>query len=155
VGFADFLRRRWRRFLIPAFILVSAGAMLVITRNEVHPQLSRQTVIDTAVSPEYRHLYSRVAAKLVRRIDLERAAPDVGENDQPNQLIWVVAVSGDYGIPPSFACCSAPSDYHGKNTWGIAIIPDASKPMVGEMMTSWHGSWPPFFDSLPDLAAGD
>lgn len=100
-----------------------------------------------------RQAFPRVAAKLMRRRDLQRADPEWSGGD-PNQLIWVVAVSGNYGIAPSFACCSVPADYHGYNTWGVAIFVDAlAPPNASEFESSYHGNWPPFFDGLPDLAA--
>jgi len=48
-----------------------------------------------------------------------------------------------------------PADYQGHNTWGLAIFVDApGAPQANEFGVSYHGDWPPFFDSLPDLAAG-
>jgi hypothetical protein len=101
------------------------------------------------------HQFPRVEAKLMYRRDLERAASEWRTSDDANSLIWVVAVSGNFGIGPSFACCSVPSDYAGHNTWGIAIIEDgAPTPEPREFEGSWHGDWPPFFDGLPDLERG-
>jgi hypothetical protein len=69
-------------------------------------------------------------------------------------LIWLVAISGNYGISPSFGCCSVPFDYPGHNTWGLAIFVDQpAPPNAREFAVSYHGEWPPFFDQLPDLAA--
>jgi hypothetical protein len=148
-------RYRSRLIILPA-ILIAVGSALVINHGlPVHSQLSRQTVIDATVNPGDRHLYGRVEAKLMHRSDLQHGDTEFGSNGQPNQLIWVVAVSGNYGIAPSFGCCGGPADYHGKNTWGIAIIPDApGKPVLREFEASWHGDWPPFFDGLPDLYTG-
>jgi hypothetical protein len=71
------------------------------------------------------------------RRNLQRA--DSGRSGgKPDELIWVVAVSGNYGISPSFGCCSVPSDYPGHNTWGPAIFVDG---------------WGPAHADLPDLAA--
>ena len=88
----------------------------------------------------------------------QRAAKELGgrsPDESPDDLIWVVAVSGNYGISPSFGCCSVPADYHGHNTWGLAIFVDApGVPHANEFGVSYHGDWPPFFDGLPDLAAG-
>ena len=95
---------------------------------------------------------------MMYRRDLQRAAKELSgtsPDESPDDLIWVVAVSGNYGISPSFGCCSVPADYHGHNTWGLAIFVDApSAPQANEFGVSYHGDWPPFFDSLPDLAAG-
>lgn len=150
------LAQPWPRLIVPTLVLFTVGFALVLNSALAgHPQLTRQAAIDAAVSPSDRHLYSRVAAKLMHRSDLERADREVGSNGQPNQLVWVVAISGNYGIGPSFGCCSVPADYHGKNTWGVAIIADApGRPVPGEFVGSWHGDWPPFFDGLPDLSAG-
>ncbi len=147
---------RYRSRLIILALLIAVALALVIGHGlPVHSQLSRQAVINAAVSLEDRHLYGRVEAKLMHRSDLQHADTEFGTNGQPDQLIWVVAVSGNYGIAPSFGCCGGPTDYHGKNTWGIAIIPDApGKPVLREFEASWHGDWPPFFDGLPDLYAG-
>jgi hypothetical protein len=98
-------------------------------------------------------VFSRVEAKLMYRRDLQRADPQSG-GDNRNELIWVVAVSGNYGISPSFGCCSVPRDYPGHNTWGLAVFVDGpGAPRANEFEVSYHGDWPPFFDQLPDLAA--
>lgn len=77
------------------------------------------------------------------RRDLQRAATELS-GGSPDELIWVVAVSGNYGILPSFGCCSVPSDYPGHNTWGLAIDVDApGPPVANEFAVSYHGDWPP------------
>lgn len=158
---------RWtfvRNWLWPrlAPVLVGVGIpvlalLIVMALNpaaRAHPHLSRDAVIAAALKGYDRHGFSRVEAKLMYRHDLERADPEVGHTNH-DDLIWVVAVSGNYGIAPSFGCCSVPADYPGHNTWGIAVIGDAPGAIqVNEFVTSYHGDWPPFFDGLPDLAAG-
>jgi hypothetical protein len=119
----------------------------------IHPQLSKASVIEAALQGYNRTAFSRVEAKLMFRRDLQGNSEWNG-NGKPDQLIWVVAVSGNYGISPSFGCCSVPADYPGHNTWGVAIFVDGSgAPRANECEVSYHGDWPPFFDRLPDLAA--
>jgi hypothetical protein len=119
----------------------------------VYPQLSKPSVISAALQGYRAESFSRVEAKLMYRRDLQRANWGPGAGN-PDQLIWVVAVSGNYGISPSFGCCSAPADYPGHNTWGLAIFVDGpGPPNANEFAVSFHGDWPPFFDQLPDLAA--
>ena len=137
-------------------IAVTIAAFLVtfaLQPGSAHPQLSRQAVIKAALTGYRAGQFSRVEAKLMYRRDLRRAEPQ-WSSDEPNQLIWVVAASGNFGIGPSFGCCSVPADYPGHNTWGMGIIVDKpGPPTMNEFEGSWHGDWPPFFDQLPDLAA--
>ena len=136
---------------IPILALVVTLALNPAAR--AHPHLSKQAVIAAALNGYDRRAFSRVEAKLMHRHDLERADPESGHTST-DDLIWVVAVSGNYGISPSFGCCTVPAGYPGLNTWGMAIIVDRpGPPELGEFDTSWHGDWPPFFDQLPDLAA--
>jgi hypothetical protein len=134
--------------------IVALALMLAMeAATSTHPHLTRQSVIDAALKGYEHQTFPRVAAKLMHRGDLQRADPGWRGRD-PSELIWVIAVSGNYGIAPSFACCSVPSDYPGYNTWGLAIFVDAVAPLTAnEFEVSYHGSWPPFFDELPDLAA--
>jgi hypothetical protein len=119
----------------------------------VHPQLSKPSVIETALQGYDTTAFPRVEAKLMHRRDLQRADSE-WNGSPPDELIWVVAVSGNYGISPSFGCCSVPRDYPGHNTWGLAIFIDGpGAPRAKEFEVSYHGDWPPFFDQLPDLAA--
>jgi hypothetical protein len=149
------LRISWRSLIVPGLLLVVSSVLVLNSGLTVRPHLSRQAVIQAVVSPAERHLYSRVAAKLIHRRELHLADPLMGDNGQPGQLVWVVAVSGNYGLAPSFGCCGGPADYHGRNTWGMVIIPDApGPPVLNEFESDWHGDWPPFFDALPDLYIG-
>jgi hypothetical protein len=135
-------------------ILALLVTMLLNPAARAHPHLSRQAVVDAALKGYDRRAFRRVEAKLMYRHDLERADPEAGHTNH-DELIWVVAVSGDYGIAPSFGCCSVPAGYLGHNTWGMAVVLDRSGPIeINEYETSWHGDWPEFFDRLPDLAAG-
>jgi hypothetical protein len=138
-------------------VAVTIAALLVtfaLRPGSVHPQLSRQSVIEAALTGYKPGQFSRVEAKLMYRRDFQRADPG-WSTDNPSQLIWVVAVAGNYGISPSFGCCSVPADYPGHNTWGLAVFVDqGGPPHANEFQASYHGDWPPFFDSLPDLMAG-
>jgi hypothetical protein len=148
---AAIARRQSLTVGIPIAALLLAVAVHSVTT--VHAQLSRQGVIAAALKGYDPHAFPRIEAKLMNRHDLERADPDLGHTK--DEWIWVVAVSGNYGISPSFGCCSVPSDYSGHNTWGIAVIVDRPGPIVvDEFETSWHGDWPPFFEALPDLSHG-
>ena len=110
-------------------------------------------MIKAALQGYNRTAFSRVEAKLMYRRDLQGNSEWNG-NGEPDQLIWVVAVSGNYGISPSFGCCSVPADYPGHNTWGVAIFVDGpGAAHANEFEVSYQGDWPPFFDQLPDLAA--
>lgn len=149
------------RLLVGVLLFAAVGLVLALKAAGVgtpHPYLSKAAVIDAAFLGYDRAAFSRVEAKLMYRRDLQRAAKELSgtsPDESPDDLIWVVAVSGNYGISPSFGCCSVPADYHGYNTWGLAIFVDApGAPHANEFGVSYHGDWPPFFDSLPDLAAG-
>jgi hypothetical protein len=148
---------RWPRLAYGVLPLAVVGLILALgapSLTPVHPQLSKQSVIDAALHGYDRKAFPRVEAKLMHRRDLQHANPEWG-GDMPNELIWVVAVSGNYGLSPSFGCCSIPSDYPGHNTWALAIFVDGSgAARASEFGVSYHGDWPPFFDDLPDLAAG-
>jgi hypothetical protein len=89
-------------------------------QTPVHPQLSKPSVIEAALQRYDSKSFSRVEAKLMYRRDLPRANPGLGGGN-PDELIWVVAVAGNYGISPSFGCCSVPASYPGHSTWGLAI----------------------------------
>ena len=150
-----------RRFLrrpevITAVIAVLALAGTFVLRpGSVHPNLSKQAVIASALKGYDSRVFTRVEAKLMHRRSLQLADSMDRSSGNPDELIWAVAVSGNYGVSPSFGCCGVPADYHGYNTWGMAIIVDAPGiPQPNEFEADWHGDWPPFFDSLPDLAAG-
>jgi hypothetical protein len=147
---------RWPRAiygLLPLAAVVMILALNARPPTPVHPQLSKPSVIEAALHG-YRTAFPRVEAKLMYRRDLQRVDMGWSGNGKADQLIWVVAVSGNYGISPSFGCCSVPADYPGHNTWGLAIFVDGpGPPHASEFEVSYHGDWPPFFDQLPDLAA--
>ena len=152
--------RNWLKRILPrpaVFSVVLAVAALLVAvalrPGAVHPQLSKQVVVKAALTGYEAGQFSRVEAKLMYRRDFQRADPG-WSTDNPGQLIWVVAVAGNYGISPSFGCCSVPADYPGHNTWGLAVFVDqGGPPHASEFQANYHGDWPPFFDQLPDLAA--
>jgi hypothetical protein len=108
----------------------------------IHPKITRQQAIQAAMRWGDRHQYPRVEAKYMRSSDLAEGTGDVTLRPSTSDFVWVVAVSGHYGISPL-----------GRTTWGIAIIKDewvaAQSPVFESGVT---GDWPPFFDGLPDLA---
>jgi hypothetical protein len=103
---------------------------------------------------------SRLAAKQMRFGDLRKAmgAPnewspnlDVGAED--GRLIWVVAMSGDWvpDIPGLPGGAPIPHD-----RWAVQIISataDAGLTPIDGVQASSMGSWPPYFDTLPDTGA--
>ena len=149
----------WQRLIRAVLPIAAVGLILALngpSLGPVHPHHSREAIIDAALHGYDATAFSRVDAKLMYRRDLQRAAKELsgrGPDESRDELIWVVAVSGNYGLSPSFGCCSVPSDYPGQNTWGLAIFVDApGSPVANEFDVSYHGDWPPFFDDLPDLA---
>jgi hypothetical protein len=122
-------------------VAVSVAVLLLVGVAGVHPALSRQQAIDAALSEL--QASRRYAVKLVRESDFERAAPDFGRTSGPDYLVWVVAVSGDYGMrgesggPPT--------------TWGVALVNDQRPAQLSGTLTGVDGDWPSFFDRLIDL----
>jgi hypothetical protein len=124
--------------------LVVAGAVLALGQGHLSPQLSRQQAIDVALHADpVREPPRRIAAKLVHRTDLESLTTT--DLHAGNELVWVVAVSGDFG--PECSQCPTP------NTWGIAVIPDHLPGQVTLFIGGRTGDWPPFFDRLQDLGS--
>jgi len=155
MGHRSAVAARWPRLIYGLLPLAVVGLVLLLgapPSTAVHPHLSKQSVIDAALQGYDHKVFSRVEAKLMYRRDLQRADPESGGGIR-DELIWVVAVSGNYGLSPSFGCCSVPRDYPGYNTWGLAIFVDGpGAAHANEFAVSYHGDWPPFFDQLPDLA---
>ena len=85
--------------------------------------------------------YPRVEAKYMRYSDLVAGGEAISSGGS-DYFVWVVAVSGQYGISPL-----------GRTTWGLAIVTDewvsTGSPVFEGGIT---GVWPPFFDGLPDRA---
>jgi len=123
-------------------VALTLAVLLLVGIAGVHPALSRQQAIDATLSKELQ-ASRRYAVKLVRESDLERAAPEFGRASGPDYLVWVIAVSGDYGIrgesggPPT--------------RWGVALVNDERPAQLSGTLTGVDGDWPPFFDRLIDL----
>ena len=121
-----------------------AAVTLLVGQAAIHPKVTRQQAIQAAMKWGDRQPYPRVEAKYMRSSDLAQGTGDVTLRSFTSDFVWVVAVSGHYGISPL-----------GRTTWGIAIIKDewvAAQSPVFESGVA--GDWPPFFDGLPDLAKG-
>jgi hypothetical protein len=83
----------------------------------------------------------RIEAKLMRRSDFEHVQPSGSAQYDGNRWIWTVAVAGE--IRPQFA--------HGATfPWGVYLIDAQSGDVLGLLAGS--GSWPAYFDALPDAA---
>jgi hypothetical protein len=123
-------------------VAVTLAVLLLVGVAGVHPALSRQQAIDAALGKDLQ-ASRRYAVKLVRESDLERAAPEFGRASGPDYLVWVIAVSGDYGIrgesggPPT--------------TWGVGLVNDQRPALLSGTLTGVDGEWPPFYDRLTDL----
>jgi hypothetical protein len=129
---------------------MSTGALLAIVLaltlyvRTNSPSLSKDQAISVALA-RYTIKPQRMDAKLMRRSDLLRVQPQVGSpvSGKTDDYIWVVAVSGDFGVEPTMS-----SD---RNSWGAAVIADQSAKLQIWINGS-RGDWPPFFDALPDLS---
>ena len=115
----------------------------MVGQASIHPKLTRQQAIEAAMKVGDHQTYPRVEAKYMRYSDLARGMhDDTLRFDGSDHFVWVVAVSGQYGISPL-----------GRTTWGLAIVKDewlATESPVFEGGVT--GNWPSFFDGLPDLA---
>jgi hypothetical protein len=80
----------------------------------------------------------RIEAKQMRWSDLEKSA-HTGNALVDDRQIWAVAVAGE--IRPAFG--------HGQSfSWGVFIIDARTNDIYG--LNAGHGSWPPYFEGLPD-----
>jgi hypothetical protein len=135
--------KHWLRVSAGVVIVVAALALLV-GHAATHPKLTRQQAIQTALKWGDAQPYSRVEAKFMRSSDFAAGTGDTAlRPGTSDYFVWVVAVSGRYGISPL-----------GRTTWGIAIIRDDGEPAgISPIFEGGvTGNWPPFFDGLPDLA---
>ena len=135
--------KQWLRVSAGVVIVVAVLA-LFIAHTATHPKLTRQQAIQTALKWGDAQPYSRVEAKFMHSSDLAAGTGDATfRPSSSDYFVWVVAVSGRYGISPL-----------GRTTWGIAIIRDDGEPagMSPIFEGGVTGNWPPFFDGLPDLA---
>lgn len=122
---------------------VTAGVLLFYGVAAYHQQLSRHEVINAVLTKEDQGTH-RYALKLVRESDLEKAAPEWGHVDGPDFYVWVVAVSGDFGIRGEYQ--TRP------NTWGVALVKDQRPAILSGTIGDASGrDWPPLFDQLVDL----
>jgi hypothetical protein len=132
----------WDGIAVGVAISIAALA-IVLGLTTAHPQITRQQAIQVALRYGSEQSYPRVQAKYMRYSDLADGTSGgfmVGAASR-NDFIWVVAVSGYYGISPL-----------GGTTWGIAVIKDEARSVTSPVFESGiKGSWPPFFDNLPDL----
>jgi hypothetical protein len=117
-----------------------------------HPHVTRQQAIQAAMKWGGGQPSPRVEAKFMHYRDLLKADPQLGwGTDGVDYYVWVVAVSGKFGISPSGPCCFVPPP----TTWGIAVVKDEwGTPKATTFESGNKGNWPPFFDDLPDLARG-
>lgn len=132
-------RRNWLG--VGAVALIAAGLLFLGTSLTAHPHISRQQAIQAALKYGNGRSYPRVEAKYMHYRDLVNGDHTFGTNDADN-FVWVVAVSGRYGISPV-----------GRPTWGVAVMKDEFGTGNAAIFESGvSGDWPPFFDNLPDLA---
>jgi hypothetical protein len=101
----------------------------------------------------------RVAAKRMHLSDIMLAAPDlygmsgIANNplwvDQGSRLIWVVVISGGYVLDVPGLPGGASLPHHG---WAIMVVAadDSLGPAIAGVHADPNGTWPPFFDALPD-----
>ena len=140
---AELSARNWAGIAVGVAISIAALA-IVLGLTTAHPQITRQQAIQVALRYGSEQSYPRVQAKYMRYSDLVNGTSggfmDPGA-DSRNDFIWVVAVSGHYGISPL-----------GRTTWGLAVIKDEAWSATSPIFEGGiEGDWPPFFDSLPDL----
>jgi hypothetical protein len=131
-------------------VILVAALALVPSQTAAHPQVTRQQAIQAALKYGSGKQYPRVEAKFMRYHDFVRGDTEFNTGtDGPDYFVWVVAVSGDYGISSSGPCCYVPPP----TTWGIAVVKDEQGPAQATMFEDGNkGNWPPFFGGLPDLA---
>lgn len=121
-------------------VAVTLSVVLVFVVVGHHPQLSRQEAINAALTKQQQQTM-RYAAKLVLESELEKADPESGHDTSPDYYVWVIAVSGDYGIH---------GEYPTPITWGAAMVKDERPARLMELISGGSGDWPPFFDQLID-----
>jgi hypothetical protein len=139
---AELTARHWAGIAVGVVISIAALA-IVLGLTTPHPQITRQQAIQSALRYGSEPSYRRVQAKYMRYSDLVNGTSGgfiVGA-DSRNDFIWVVAVSGHYGISPL-----------GRTTWGLAVMKDEAWSATSPIFDGGiEGDWPPFFDNLPDL----
>ena len=89
--------------------------------------------------------HDRAAAKRMTVADLEAGGLRVGPREtDPNTFVCVVAVAGELRQPTGVL---AVPNY----SWGVFVSGAGGEP-IGTTVMDNRGSWPPFFDALPDRA---
>jgi hypothetical protein len=110
------------------------------------PRVSRSTAINSVIGKASGYSAS---ARLTTFGELQAADPSMGHGSQQlGTLVWVVAVSGKI---PNFAVGPAPGGPKPALNWMVV----ASNASTGDMMLregGFLGSWPPYFNQLPDRA---
>jgi hypothetical protein len=92
------------------------------------------------ITSEIRRI-DRIDAKLMTRDEFEQASAPGATSPytDPNQVIWVVAISGE--VVPQFGQGSV-------LPWGIYLVAADNGDILG--MLAGGGPWPSYFDGLPD-----
>jgi hypothetical protein len=121
-------------------VVTIASALLL---DGAKPSLTKQEAISAALGPGIRAPVGRMSVKLVHRFDLQAAYGNAGSGS-PFDKLWLVAVSGDFGIESTMT--------NDPNTWGVAIIVDRRPARVEAYLNDSKGDWPPFWHDLPDLS---
>jgi hypothetical protein len=127
--------------LAAALVILIAVVTLLVGQAAIHPKVTREQAIQAAMKWGDRPPYPRVEAKYMRSSDLAAGTGDPTLRSD-SSFVWVVAVSGRYALSPL-----------GRTTWGIAIIKDEwGAAQIAVFEGGVTGTWPPFFDDLPDRA---
>jgi hypothetical protein len=127
--------------LAAALVILIAVVTLLVGQAAIHPKVTREQAIQAAMKWGDRPPYPRVEAKYMRSSDLAAGTGDATLRSD-SSFVWVVAVSGRYALSPL-----------GRTTWGIAIIKDEwGAAQIAVFEGGVTGTWPPFFDDLPDRA---
>ena len=131
--------------VFPAALAITAGTVLVLAVGT--PIVGRDQAIAAALDsrgvPLSQRASQRIEAKLIHRFDLQGAVGSMAGSGNPLDRLWVIAVSGDFGVESTMVS--------GRNTWGIAVVPDRLPAGVEAYLNDSQGDWPPFWQKLPDL----
>jgi hypothetical protein len=133
-----------------AVALALAGVALAVALGSrvgiACPHISRSTAINSVIGKASGY---SAGARLTTFGELQAADPSMGHGSQQlGTLVWVVAVSGKI---PNFAVGPAPGGPKPPLNWMVV----ASNASTGNLMLregGFVGSWPPYFNQLPDRA---
>ena len=110
------------------------------------PHISRSAAINSVIGKATGYSAS---ARLTTLNELVASDPGLGRSSQPQgTLVWVVAVAGKI---PNWTSGPAPGGPKPPMNW-MVVASDAS---TGDLMLrtgGFVGSWPPYFNQLPDRA---